>query len=256
MVANMGRAARTESFTAIVGRLALAQKSSVGVSAYSRWINRPVGRQLAAIAFKAGLTPNQVTAISALFTFGGIVLLATVRATPGLGVLVTGLLVIGYAIDSADGQLARLRGGGTPAGEWLDHVVDCIKLATLHIAVLIGWFRFFALPSTAILLIPIAFAIEASVFFFTLILSEQLRKAITGDRSRAATGERHASFLRTLVVLPADYGVHAWIFVLWGVPTIFVPLYTALAAINVVLLIAGLLRWFREMRRLSTDRSS
>ncbi|RBL82322.1 CDP-alcohol phosphatidyltransferase, partial [Streptomyces cavourensis] len=46
-----------------------AQKSAKGVSLYSRYVNRPAGRVLAAGAYRAGLTPNQVTLISGLFTY-------------------------------------------------------------------------------------------------------------------------------------------------------------------------------------------
>ena len=94
--------------------LATAQKSNRNAPAYSRWVNRPLGRIFAATAFKLGLTPNQVTAISAVFTFAGIGVLATGTPSWWLGVLVAALLVLGYALDSADGQLARLRGGGQP----------------------------------------------------------------------------------------------------------------------------------------------
>lgn len=98
------------------------------------FVNRPVGRVIAAGAFTVGLVPNQVSLISAAFTFTGIVLLATVPPSIVLGVVVWLLLAIGYAWDSADGQVARLRGGGSLAGEWLDHVLDSTKLVALPIA--------------------------------------------------------------------------------------------------------------------------
>jgi phosphatidylglycerophosphate synthase len=240
------------SFTDTVHRLSTAQKSSIGVSVYSRWINRPIGRYFAAAAFKVGMTPNQVTAISAALTAAGIVLLATVPAAVGTGVAVSVLLALGYAVDSADGQLARLRGGGTLAGEWLDHVVDSVKMASLHGAVLIGWYRYFDLTTDALLMVPLAFAAESSVFFFALILSEQLRRRATGDRSRRTpTSQRRLRQLQSLAVLPAEYGLQCWMFVLWGVPAVFVPVYVSLAALNVALLAVGQVRWFREMRRLA-----
>ena len=40
-------------------------------------------------------------------------MLALAPAEPLVGLLVTALLVLGYALDSADGQLARLTGGGS-----------------------------------------------------------------------------------------------------------------------------------------------
>ena len=46
--------------------------------------------------------PNQVSLISAAFTFTGIVLLATVPPSIVLGIIVWLLLAVGYAWDSAD----------------------------------------------------------------------------------------------------------------------------------------------------------
>src|SRR5829696_6747744 len=99
-------------FAASLCRLAGAQKpAAFGSPAYSRFVNRRIGRYLAAAAFELRLTPNQVTAFSALCSLAGIVAIATVRPSWWLGVGVALALALGYALDSADGQLARLRGG-------------------------------------------------------------------------------------------------------------------------------------------------
>src|SRR5215217_2013344 len=137
----------------IVAELAAAQKPSAGTPAYSRFVNRRIGRYLAAAAFLAGRTPNQVSVASGLCSLLGIILLATVGPNLPLAVLVTALLLLGYALDSADGQLARLRGGGSPLGEWLDHMIDCVKIVLLHSAVLISWYRFDDLSNELVLLI-------------------------------------------------------------------------------------------------------
>ena len=65
-----------ETVTQTVRRLAGAQKGAQGAPAYSRFVNRPLGRVLAALAFHAGLTPNAVTAVSAVWTAAGIALVA------------------------------------------------------------------------------------------------------------------------------------------------------------------------------------
>ncbi len=132
-----------ERWTDALHRLGAAQKGHArGAPAYSVYVNRRIGRVLAATAYVWGWTPNGVTAVSAVFTFTGILLLCVVPVSPWLGVVVALLLALGYAWDSADGQLARLRGGGSVAGEWLDHFVDAVKIASLHLAVVIGLFRF------------------------------------------------------------------------------------------------------------------
>jgi phosphatidylglycerophosphate synthase len=126
-----------------LGRLGAAQKGAArSAPAYSRFVNRKLGRLLAAWAYGRGLTPNAVTGLSALATFTGIALLALLPPSWGLGIAVAVLLVLGYALDSADGQVARLTGTGSPAGEWLDHVVDATKISTMPLALAVGFFRY------------------------------------------------------------------------------------------------------------------
>ncbi len=159
-----------------------AQKSAKGVSLYSRYVNRPAGRVLAAGAYRAGMTPNHVTLTSALFTFGALAAVALVEPSWTLAVLVYAALVVGFAFDSADGQLARLTGRGGPDGEWLDHVVDCGKMVLVHTAVLISFYRFGELPSDAWLLLPLGFQLAAVVTFCAGLLREQLGKAAASAR--------------------------------------------------------------------------
>ena len=97
-----------------VARLAGAQKSGHGVPPYTRYINRPLGRRLAAMAAILRLTPNAVTGVSMLASYLGIALLCLVAPSQPVAIGVTLLLLLGYALDSADGQLARLTGRGGP----------------------------------------------------------------------------------------------------------------------------------------------
>lgn len=236
-----------ETLRETLARLGAAQKGARGAPAYSRFVNRRAGRLLAALAYRAGLTPNGVTAISALWTFSAIVMLAILPPSPGLGVLVTALLLVGYAFDAADGQLARLRGGGTLAGEWLDHMIDSIKVASLHLAVLVGIFRSETLP-LGWLLVPLGYSVVWSVLFFAMTLNDQLRRR-GGARTRAAdTGS--APVLRSLLVAPTDYGVLCLAFVLYGFTVAFAVVYTALFAVTTLFLLAAAVSWFREIRRL------
>jgi phosphatidylglycerophosphate synthase len=236
-----------EDFAAVVARLAAAQKTRApGAPAYSIYVNRPLGRLLAAAAYLAGLTPNAVTAISAVFTFSAIVIIAITPPMPLTGVAIGILLILGYALDSADGQLARLRGGGSPAGEWLDHVVDAAKISSLHLAVLVSWHRFVELPTELLLLVPIGFAIVAAVLFFAMILNDFLRIR----NHSAQRGRRAGGGIRSLLVLPTDYGVLCIAFLLFGAPTVFVPLYGLLFVANVAYALVALPKWFVEIRRI------
>ncbi|MGY1733756.1 CDP-alcohol phosphatidyltransferase family protein [Geodermatophilus sp. SYSU D01045] len=234
-----------ETLAGTVRRLAGAQKGAQGAPAYSRFVNRPLGRVLAALAFHAGLTPNAVTAVSAGWTTAGIVLLAVAPPAWATGAAVAACLVLGYALDSADGQLARLRGGGSPAGEWLDHVVDSAKIASLHLAVLLCLTRVDGL-ARGWLLVPLGFSVMAVVHFSATLLNEALR-ARHGVRTRAAATDTRPSVLRSLLVAPTDYGVLCLVFVLLGAPAVFLGAYGLLALGTAGYVVLALGRWYREM---------
>lgn len=239
---------KARSYGDAMVRLHAAQKSSKGAPAYSRFVNRKAGRVLAAVAYRLGATPNQVTAVSAAFSFGAIAVLALVAPSWWSGLLVAVGLALGYALDAADGQLARLRGGGSSSGEWLDHFIDATKISTLHLAVLVAAYRFFDLSTPAWLLVPIGFAIVAAVMFFAMTLNDQLRRQ--HGVSAATAPQPTTSTLRSLLVVPTDYGLLGWTFVLLAAPAVFFAVYTLLFACNAGFLSLAAVKWFRDMQAL------
>lgn len=238
------------SYRSTLARLASAQKPGRGAPPYSRWVNRRLGRWLAAAAFPLGLTPNQVTLSSAAMTLAALLLVIFVHPVWWLGVVVLLLLLLGYALDSADGQLARLRGGGSSAGEWLDHVVDAAKIGVMHSAVLISFYRFDG-ERGPVLLVPLGFMVVSFVFFFSMILTDQLRRtaaATAGTRYAKPSGKGGA--LQTIVAIPTDYAVLCLAFAFLGAHGTFVAIYAALFAAQALVLAAVLLRWWGELRRM------
>jgi phosphatidylglycerophosphate synthase len=235
-----------QDFASLLQRLPAAQKSAKGAPAYSRFVNRRAGGYLAVLAFRLGLTPNQVTIVSALCTGVGIALIALLPPSIGAGVGICAALVVGYALDAADGQLARLRGGGSVAGEWLDHVIDSAKIATLHLAVLIAGYRYFHLPA-GWLLVPLGFSSVATVAFFAMTLNDQLRR----NKGLPATTTQTAatpSVVRSLLVIPTDYGVFCLVFLLWGLREVYAVVYGLLFVANLAFLALALRKWFGDMR--------
>ena len=249
-VAGVGQVTPASPYRDVVSALASAQKTSKGAPAYSRFVNRKLGRLIAAQAFRMKMTPNGITAISAFFSFAAIALLALHRPTLWSGLLICVGLVLGYAFDAADGQLARLQGGGSPSGEWLDHMVDATKISSLHLAVLISAYRFIDVPRAA-LLIPVGFTIVAVVMFFGMLLNDQLRRqqeARTGlpvDRGSAT------SFVRSVMVIPTDYGLLCVLFVLLGWPVAFIWVYAFLFLANAGFMALASVKWFRDMEALA-----
>ena len=226
--------------------LAAAQKSKAGAPLYSRIVNRPVGRVLAALAHRVGLTPDQVTGLSACCTYLGIVLIAVWAPSAWAAVLTSLLLMLGYALDSADGQLARLRHGGSAAGEWLDHVADVIKLSTIHAAIAISLFRFCmdALP-TAALLVPLAFGAVQSIHFFSYILTYQLRYH---GGTPLARDEGRPGLAKSVLSVPTDYGLMCFVLMLRFAPVAFVWVYGVMLVGYAVYVVLALPKWYLELR--------
>lgn len=193
--------------------------------AYMRWVNRRAARPFAAAAYASGLTPNAVTAVSGALSLGGLVMLVLSERSVSTGMVVAVLLALGFILDSADGQLARLARTGGPAGEWLDHVVDALRAPSVHVAIgvalylsgLRGWS----------LALPLAFTLLTVVQFFSQILAEQLMR---GHGRASVSGE--GGVLKSFVLLPVDTGAMCWIFVLWGLPVAFTVLYAAMFLFN------------------------
>lgn len=231
-----------------VRALAAAQKSKAGAPLYSRLINRPAGRVLAALAHWAGLSPDQVTVLSACCTYLGIILIAVWEPSVGAAVLVSALLMLGYALDSADGQLARLRHGGSRAGEWLDHVADVIKLSTIHLAVAVGLFRFSLdhLAGPGALLVPLAFSAVQNIHFFGYILTYQLRHQ---GGTPLARDEGRAGFLKSALSVPTDYGLMCLVLALRFAPTVFLWVYGLMLVGYAAYVALALPKWYLELRR-------
>ncbi|MGW9627795.1 CDP-alcohol phosphatidyltransferase family protein [Microbacterium sp. NPDC055521] len=225
-------------FTEALRSLRQAQKSSRGISLYSRWLNRPLGRVFAAMAASTGIGPNGVTALSAVVTAAGLVLLIVAPASAATGVGVAVLLVLGFALDSADGQVARLTGTNSPAGEWLDHVVDAGKMVAVHGAVLIALWRDGVDPAWCA--VALAYQFVSVVFFAALTLFPLLRR---GGRDTTA----QPSTVRAMMLLPADYGVLALAFVLWGIQPVFLLVYAALFIATALIAAALCVKWFRGL---------
>lgn len=211
------------SFRAALGELGAVQKPGAGFPAYTRWVNRRLARYAAAAAYRIGATPNGVTAASATASAAAVVLLVAAPVTGPTGIAAAALLALGYLLDSADGQVARLTGRGSIAGEWLDHVVDAIRTPAVHLAVLTGLLRSGA--PAAVVALPMLFCVVAVGQFMSQVLAEQLSGRV--HRRPAGDGIR-----QSWMTLPTDTGVLCWSFVLWGLPGAFVPVYAALLVLN------------------------
>lgn len=234
------------SFTWALTELSRAQKPRRGVSVYSRFINRPLGRLLAAACFTLRMSPNAVTLASAVMTAIALTVLVAGQPSAWRAIAVMLLLVLGFALDSADGQVSRLTGRGSPAGEWLDHVVDAGKMVAVHGSVLVALYLYVPV-APGLLALPLAFQVVAVVTFAGGLLVDLLKRSLPVG---GAAANREPSMVRALALLPADYGILALSFVLFGWPAAFLVVYALLLAANLVIAVLLLVKWFGELQDL------
>lgn len=219
-----------------------AQKKGEGVPAYTRWVNRWLARYVAAGAYRLGLSPDQVSLLSfAISTAALAILVLAEPRVPQVGVAVGVLLAVGFVLDSADGQLARLTGTSSPAGEWLDHVLDAVRSPGVHLCVLVVALTDPWSPAW----------LAATAFVFVLVQVGQFSSQMLGgmllDRTDGprTPARRHQSW----ILLPTDTGLMCWIFVIWGWPQVFATVYLGVLVLCVAFTGASMRRRWRELRQ-------
>lgn len=248
-------------FREVMAKLDAAQKPGEGVPAYMRWVNRRVARAGAAAAVALGLSANAVSWISLSVSLIGLAVLIVAPIAWWTGLVVAVLLALGFALDSSDGQVARVTGTGSVAGEWLDHVIDAVRTPAIHLAVLVALYRHHAVAD-GWLLLPILYTLVSVGIFMSQILAEQLRRgrlasdalaaanaaasapvvvveaavearlAQPGVEASAAPVNKRRDTLRSFLLLPTDFGMVCWMFVFWGFTPVFVAVYALMLLIN------------------------
>lgn len=221
-------------------RLRGAQKPGNGVPAYTRWVNRSLARWVAAVAFRCGLSPNLVSVVSLLVSLAALaLLLLAVPHDTVAGLIAAVLLAVGFVLDSADGQLARLTGTASPAGEWLDHLFDAIRAPAVHLTVLVV---FLSSSEGAPWLVAVAFA-------FVLVQVAQFASQMLGGMllDRTAGPRTPPRRFQSWLLLPTDTGVICWVFVLWGSPGVFAGAYTIVFGLTLGHAALSMRRRFAEL---------
>jgi phosphatidylglycerophosphate synthase len=229
--------------------LRLAQKGKKGVPLYSLYVNRPAGRVVAAALRNSAVTPNQVTLCGAVITYGALLWLAFGAGSGPGSALVGVLLAVGFVLDSADGQLARLQGRSSRLGEWLDHVLDSGRIVVLHGSVFCFLARTTTLPPLPLAVLCGVFLLASSTIFFAGSLFDQLIRHAApppGGGNRGGAG----SLKRSALMLPVDYGTTCLLLVTVPWAGFFLPGYAALALLHCLFGAAYVAKCFRTLARM------
>lgn len=255
MSETLPQAPDRSGFRASFDQLKRAQKTRKGVPLYLLYVNRPAGRAVAASLRHTRVTPNHVTWTGAALTYGTLIWLA-LWAQPTPAAAVAGvLLALGYVLDSADGQLARLQGTSSAYGEWLDHLLDNGRMTVMHVAAFCYLVRTTDYDAVLLAVCSGAFLLASSLIFFGGVLFDQLAKNAGAGASTQTAGTPDASadrrlLVRSVVMLPVDYGVTCLAFLLVPMPSVFLIAYLVLAAAHLVIGAAFIRHWRAKLLQL------
>lgn len=176
---------------------------------YTTYINRPLGRKIAEIS-PDFITPNIMSAFSFLVFCSGCIILLTSQHI-FIPLLFTSLMLIQYALDSADGVLARIRGQSSAKGEWLDHSLDSLKISILHFTIVV-MFMSNGDNLTNIELAAFGLSVfgQSNNFTINQLKAKILRKR--GGEELNTFSTKKAKIIR-LFLTPADQGLYFFIFI-------------------------------------------
>lgn len=223
-----------------------AQKPAQGVPAYTRWVNRRGARVIAAVGYAAGWTPNMVTAMSAVLSVSGMVLLLILPPSGWVGIPIAVLLAAGYLFDSADGQLARVSQRSSKSGEWLDHVVDAFRSPAIHLTVAVA-VMLHRPEYSWLAVVGLGYSLVTSGQFLSQILAEAFVRKAGAQQTRGGD-------LRSWVLLPTDPGTLCWSFLLWGITPAFTVGYLLLAVVALAHSAVSLRRRYKDLLNLDREK--
>lgn len=189
---------------------------SQGDSIVPQWLKdagRLALRPIIVLAQALHLTPNTVTVI-------GLAIVAVAAVLVAQGLLLAGAVVLlaGSVLDAVDGALARLQGGGTPFGSFLDSTLDRVAEAVLY-AGLVGYFM--SRPDATL---PVLATILALIGSFMVSYS---RARAEGIGVAAAVGLAPRTERLALVIAGIAIAGLGWPVALIGVLWLIVVLTTA-----------------------------
>lgn len=221
---------RTENPSPITARALLTQHRGGGL--YTVAVSQRVGAGLGALTGRMNAHPSMLTLGSLLFglTGSGLAAAAGLRGWWLLGLLATAAWQVAYALDCADGQLARLTNRTSPQGARLDILVDFLVQTSV-------------VTSLATVSAKRSHAPAALIAAFSALWMFNLLTSVLGGRDDLPSLLPSANTLTATIKLVRDYGFISLvaggaITVLPGLCEWLMVFYTVLNGIFVVVLVA------------------
>ncbi|MBN1971470.1 MAG: CDP-alcohol phosphatidyltransferase family protein [Candidatus Delongbacteria bacterium] len=224
-------------------KLKYLQKGSLGTPAYTRYINRWFGRLFASFIALFEITPNAISLLSSIITLISFILFLLLNKIHFFTSLVLViLLMLGYALDSADGQLSRLLIKQSKRGEWLDHTLDAIKIPLGHGVAIFYIINTWAINHSWFVLYLILLSLTSGRFLSNILKT----KLIDYKSKKSQVDSTNNDVIKSILLLPEDYGVYILLFLFTCKPNLFFVAYTIWGSIIILLSIFGLIKSWRD----------
>lgn len=237
-------------------RIVAASRKEAG-SVYTRYVNRNLAIPFTYVFWRLGLTPNWVSALSFVVTHFGLLVVALGPLSVKVMLVGYVFLVLGFALDSSDGQLARVRGLGSKAGEWVDHTLDMAKILTFNLAIGYVMTREYG-PGTGLASLSMfAFALNIlthpMLFVGGLLwekLSEKRTERVASEYTHREESRGSSGFMKwaRLFVQGSDYGFRIMMVLLLPWMETFVRVYALYGVYMWVIVAGSFIETFRRFR--------
>lgn len=223
--------------------LIAASKKPSG-SIYTRYVNRNAAIPLTYLFWRLDLHPNTISLISSVVTHTGLVILLALKASVPVVVSAYLLLVLGYMLDSCDGQLARVSGKTSKRGELLDHSLDMVKLLTFNMT--LGYLLLMDAIAGTLAFNMVLTAIGLNLLcqpahFFVI----SLKDAILGSPQQMNAVQRVRG-VGALLRNAADYGLFMMMILLLPWAQMFLYVYLAYGCFYMLLFVSHFVRTYHR----------
>jgi phosphatidylglycerophosphate synthase len=140
---------------------------------FHKHISLPISKFIVFSAYKIRLTPNQLTLLSSIFIFVGMVLIFLPYNKVYLGLINMVLLQLGFILDCSDGILARLINQPSKFGAFFDIFLDRLNNFIVFILFGTAWSLQSDLSISTISVLVYVFSASAYILYTIVLLIQR-----------------------------------------------------------------------------------
>jgi len=205
---------------------------------YTQLVNRRLGHLLA-LSTPNYVSPTQITLLSFLLFLLACIILSFASSQLLVSIAVL-LLLFQYALDSADGILARMRSCTSQQGAWLDHSLDFLKIFILQLSLYVLSRRLNYHASDLFLIAGFVTLFSQSSYYTISALNYSSLPSLKSNLSTKI--QRFSRY----ILFPIDNGIY-YISVLFSLSRIYPLLYVSYSAFWFIFFTTAFIKFYRSI---------